>query len=196
MPNLTQLAHEAVRQVVQPGDVVVDATAGNGHDTLFLSELAGPAGRVLAFDLQTSAIEQTTARLEAANCNNVTLLQQSHAGMDSVLRAENITNVSGVMFNLGYLPGDDHTITTQAETTLPSVTTALHYLAPGGIITILAYIGHPGGAEEANAVSDFLKLLDPARYSLEKHAGESPTSPILYIVRFMYQSQQQALPWE
>ena len=38
------LAADILRRTLQDGDAVVDATMGNGHDTLFLCSLAGETG--------------------------------------------------------------------------------------------------------------------------------------------------------
>jgi tRNA A58 N-methylase Trm61 len=64
--SLLELAHASVQRAVKPGSVAVDATAGNGNDTLFLAGLVGTSGLVLAFDIQPEALEKTRAVLENA----------------------------------------------------------------------------------------------------------------------------------
>ena len=63
--NTLGVVHEFLRRSVQPGAFCIDATAGKGRDTALLCRLAGPEGRVLAFDIQPEAVEQTRALLEA-----------------------------------------------------------------------------------------------------------------------------------
>ncbi len=183
MPQLTDLAHSEIAQVVKPGDFVVDATAGNGHDTLFLSELVGSEGRVLAFDLQPAAIEQAQERIRNAGRENVTWFLLDHARLAEVLLEEQITEISSIMFNLGYLPGGDQQIVTRIDSTLKAIRSGLHALGNNGVMTILAYIGHPGGLEEAEAIESWLRELDPEIYETQFDYGNSPKSPRLLIVK-------------
>jgi hypothetical protein len=46
---------------------------------------------------------------------------------------------------LGYLPGGDKTITTVSETTQLALEAAKKILIPGGLISLVVYVGHPGG---------------------------------------------------
>ncbi|MCA9029715.1 MAG: 16S rRNA (cytosine(1402)-N(4))-methyltransferase, partial [Planctomycetaceae bacterium] len=96
----TELAQQAVADVVQPGDIVVDATIGNGYDTLFLAQLVGPAGTVFGFDIQSAAIQETQARISEF-ASRVTLFHASHAEMLSHLPQNIVGSVTAVMFNLG-----------------------------------------------------------------------------------------------
>lgn len=153
MKRPTQQAHEVVASVVREGETVVDATAGNGHDTLFLAGLVGETGKVIAFDIQTAAIESTRRRLEAADvADRVELHGESHTHMASWAEAG---TVGAIMFNLGYLPGEDHSLITLAPYTLLALDAAVPLLRPGGVITIVCYPGHPGGGEEAEAVREW-----------------------------------------
>lgn len=149
MKRPTQEAHEVVAGVVKPGETVVDATAGNGHDTLFLTGLVGEAGKVAAFDVQEAAIEATRRRLEAAGmAERATLWCESHTRI-----AERVgPGVAAVMFNLGYLPGGDHAMITRTGETLRALEVAVELLRPGGLVTVVCYPGHPGGDQEAAAV--------------------------------------------
>lgn len=144
--RVTHLAHELVESLVQEGDTVVDATAGNGYDTLFLARLVGKSGCVHAFDIQQAALDATTARLEE-NGYSVEFHLCSHSEM-----AVHVTEAQAVMFNLGYLPGTDHSTITRTSSTLDAVEAAVSILSAGGIFTCICYPGHPGGLEEAEAV--------------------------------------------
>ena len=55
--KLTEMIHEILRPIIKPGDLVVDATLGNGFDTLFLAKAVGPQGKVIGFYIQECAIE-------------------------------------------------------------------------------------------------------------------------------------------
>ena len=161
--RVTDLAWEFLRPVLNPGDIVVDATAGTGQDTLFLRQCVGETGRVFAFDIQAVALQQTKDTLEKSGyTNRVTLIHQSHEFLVPALTAAAVGEqaVKAIMFNLGYFPGGDQTITTQVETTMVALNGALSLLASGGLITICLYPGHPGGFEEAQAVIRWCETLE------------------------------------
>jgi predicted methyltransferase len=129
----------------------VDATAGNGHDSLLLAELVGPEGTVLAFEPQAQALARTQAALEAAGLRaQVRLLNTGHENMAAWLPPA--TPVSAAIFNLGFLPGSAKDIITKPATTLAALKTLCPAIAPGGLIAIHSYSGHQGGLEESQAV--------------------------------------------
>jgi len=137
--------------VVKPGDVVIDATAGNGHDTLFLAEVVGGQGQVHSFDVQYEALLSTRERLAK---EVVEARIRYHLSCHARLRFH-VTSASAVMFNLGYLPGTDQVTITRTSSTIEALQQASELLTPGGIITCVCYPGHPGGLEEAEAVMDW-----------------------------------------
>ena len=148
--SLVQQAHLAIAVVLRPGDIAIDATVANGHDTLFLATQVGPAGKVYGFDIQQQALDSAWQRLDAAGASGqVSLYHAGHEVMAMLLPESMEGRVKAVMFNLGYLPGGDKQRTTMTSTTLAALQTALSLLAPGGVISLLAYTGHPGGREEA-----------------------------------------------
>jgi predicted methyltransferase len=157
------LAHRLLAERMRPGVAAIDATAGNGHDTVFLAKAVGPDGIVAAFDLQREAIEATRRRCEAEGvADRVRLIEGCH----SRLREAGIEACRGVTFNLGYLPGGEKTRITRPETTIAALEAALEMLAPGGLITIVAYTGHPGGADECAAVEEWAARLDQEEYAV------------------------------
>jgi len=166
VPRATEIAQLLVKARVQPGDHVVDATVGNGHDTLFLAACVGPAGRVDGFDIQGEAIMSARARLGENTA--VALHLRGHEEMAVVVPP----GVKVVMFNLGYFPSGDRTVITRPETTLPALEAALNLLAPDGLLTVVVYPGHPGGAEEAERIESWLGRLSPERYRVI-HYGAS-----------------------
>lgn len=183
---MTSHAQLAVRQAVQPGDIVVDATAGNGYDTQFLAQLVGPAGKVFAFDLQELAIHNTRRRLEDADLANVTLIQCDHGQMNERLPIELVGQVAAVMFNLGYLPGGDRQVTTQPDSTRQAILHAIQLLRPNGVMTILAYTGHDGGASEAKSVAEIVDTIAPDQIevtTIESPPGKRPGPRMFHVKR-------------
>lgn len=183
LPRPTQLVHAILRDVIRSGDTVVDATAGHGHDTVFLAECVGPSGRVLAFDLQEQAIRSAHARVTAAGLvARVTFHHASHARM-----AEHVPvcSLSAVMFNLGYLPGDNHEVTTTASETLAALAVATQLLKSGGVLAVVCYPGHPAGEEEALKVEEYFARLAGHGWQLAKYAmlGTRRPAPFLLLAR-------------
>lgn len=181
-PRPTQLAHVLLRELICPGDVVIDATAGNGHDTLFLAECVGDSGRVLAFDVQQSAIDGSRQRLgDAGWSGRVDFLLKSHALLHEDAAPESVT---AVMFNLGYLPGGEHGQTTKAAETLTAIESAAGVLKPGGVMTVICYPGHEAGAVESRAVEKHLSSLPEAGWKVARYQmiGTRNPAPCLWVV--------------
>ena len=190
--RLTEKAHEVVRTAVRPGDVVINATVGNGHDTLFLADLVGSTGKVFGFDVQPTALAAASKRL--AGRPNVVLIVGDHSRMRQSIPAEYHGRVAAVMFNLGYRPAGDHSVTTTAETTVPALAEALELIKPGGVLTVVAYRGHPGGQEEAVAVKEWLAGLSTKRFVSVEHASANETGPVLFVVVADVASHPNPLP--
>jgi hypothetical protein len=176
---LTQVARQALRPVLEPGRLAVDATVGNGHDTLFLAGHVAPGGRIIGFDVQPQALAGTRIRLQAAGLASLTTLHlRGHEHMRELIPSDWTGKVSAVMFNLGYLPGGDKTRTTAAATTLDALDQALSLLRVRGLVSLLVYRGHTGAEAEAKAVRTWLDRLN-ASHRIIRH--ESP-GPVLYLV--------------
>lgn len=175
--RLTAYAHQVVSQVLGSGDTALDATVGNGHDTRFLLDQVGPGGLVWGFDIQAAALAHTLAR--CGDHPNLRLIHQGHETLASWVNKP----LRAVMFNLGYLPGGDKTLVTRLDTTRTALGAAMSLLAPGGILTILAYRGHAGGFKEAAAVEMILEsAAGPAtRVTKVIPAAVTPESPCLFI---------------
>ena len=157
MKRPLEMAHDFLAQVITPEDIVVDATMGNGHDTLFLAKLAK---QVYAFDIQEQALEKTSQRIQEAGLTNVDLILQGHETVD-----EYVTEVKAAIFNLGYLPSADKSIITQPQTTLEALEKLCQMLIKGGRIAIMIYYGHEGGDIERDAVLDFVSQLPQQEYT-------------------------------
>jgi predicted methyltransferase len=162
-----KMAREYIAACVAGGELTVDATAGNGYDTLFLARLVGVNGKVMAFDIQKKAIESTCRRLKAAKMlSRVDLIPEGHENMAHYIHQP----VAAVMFNLGYLPGGDHLLTTRPQTTLSALQAALRLLRPGGVATIVCYTGHQGGPEEKAALLGYLSALEQKYFTVLHYA--------------------------
>lgn len=158
-------AHELAEKAVKEGDAVVDATMGNGFDTLFLAGLVGEKGKVYAFDIQKDALEITRDRLEKAGClEQCTLILDGHENFDRYIKEP----VKLFIYNLGYLPKGDHTIGTKYETTRQSVLKALDLISDDGLILIVIYYGGDSGFEERDSLLSFLNTLDCKKYVVMK----------------------------
>ena len=176
--SITAEARACVAQVVRSGDLVVDATLGKGQDCCFLAGLVGPEGLVVALDIQPEAIATSSARLKDAGLElQVRLIQDSHARLAEYLpKARPLT---AAMFNLGYLPGADQTCITRPASTLAGLSTCLERLKPGGLVSLVAYLGHPGGLEEYEAVRQMLESLDGQRWRWQEIRAPSERAPRL-----------------
>lgn len=167
MQSVLDVSHTLATGSLSPGSVAVDATIGNGHDTLVLARAVGAEGRVFGFDVQAEALEQTRDRLEsAAQRQQVELYQVGHEAMDRRVPTALHGEVGAVMFNLGYLPGSNAQLTTTPDTTIPALASALRLLRPGGRITVVIYTGHEGGAEEAEAVDAWAEELSQEQFQV------------------------------
>ncbi|MFT9820255.1 class I SAM-dependent methyltransferase [Lysinibacillus sp. NPDC056185] len=160
LQRVLQYAQQLIKDTVEEGDTVVDATAGNGHDTLFLAQLVGDEGQVYAFDVQKSAVDATLHRLLDNGLEHRALvLNRGHEEVANYVHKP----VATAIFNLGYLPGSNHDIITQPNTTIQAIGDLLKMLKIGGLIVLVIYHGHPGGKEERDAVIDYVSQL-PQKY--------------------------------
>lgn len=171
MLSAVAYSHALLREVLRPGDWAVDATAGNGHDTHFLTQLAGPAGRVFAFDVQPGAIAATRRLLESRGVPEscYCLISHCHAALKAHLPNGSEERIAAIVFNLGYLPGGDKSIVTRAETTMSAVHDALGLLRPGGLLVLVVYPGHEGGAEELQALKEFASGLSSRHWQVTEY---------------------------
>ncbi|BBH24815.1 SAM-dependent methyltransferase [Paenibacillus baekrokdamisoli] len=179
--SVLSMAHKLIKERVQPGDTVVDATCGNGVDAQFLAELVGSRGTLYAFDIQEQALTRTAERLNASlpvqavehasqaegpapsRANSMKeyplpklhLVLDSHEVMANHIAVNSQGQIAAIMFNLGYLPGADPSIITLTEPTLIALQSAIMLLRKGGILTIVLYPGHSGGDAETIAVEQW-----------------------------------------
>lgn len=162
LTRVIPFSHQKIEEVLSKDNYAIDATIGNGHDTLFLCK---KAKFVYGFDIQSEAINNTTSLLSKENITNYSLHKQSHDTMHDVVK----NKVMVITFNLGYLPGADKNLTTIPKTTIKAIKDGLELLDKGGLISITIYTGHKGGIEESNQIFDYTKTLNSKEYSVLKY---------------------------
>lgn len=181
-PNAVSLAHELAKRIVRQGDIVVDATAGNGYDTIFLAQLVGSTGQVFSFDIQEKAILATKEKLTLANLDSrVKLIQDGHENLDKYL----LEPVKLIIFNLGYLPGGDKSIITKPLTTLTALEKSVRLLEPDGAVLLTVYTGHPGGQDEWECIQEYIGSLSKEQYDvlLCKHLNRNVNHPFTIMIQ-------------
>lgn len=211
VPRLDDLAHQTIRRAIatvrreeDAPFLLVDATAGNGHDTLFLARCAEEhGGEVLALDIQEAALAHVRARLtEAALTGRTRLLLLGHEELEpclSRLMADGAAplRLAGVVFNLGFLPGSDKRVVTRPATTCAALRGAVRLLSPGGVIAAHMYSGHPGGQEECEAVLALAAALPWQEWrvlSLAQHNKPRNREWLLLIERLTGRAEKEAPP--
>ena len=183
LERILPFSKSLLKQCIQTGDTVIDATCGNGQDTVFLAELVGENGQVYGFDIQGEAITNTRGRLEQANLQNrVTLFQTSHENMLENLPTTIHEQISATVFNLGYLPGGDPSITTLADSTLQAIQQALQLTKIGGLVLLVVYPGHDTGKIESDFVLNFVKQLPSERYEVLQYGFLNKKNAPPYIL--------------
>jgi len=175
LTHVVAWSQRLLAEVLSPGDIAVDLTAGQGYDTLMLAKTVGPSGSVLAFDLQQQALEISSERLSQQGVvvnrlecpvpvlpSGVSLVLGNHA----TLVKWNWLNPQAIIANLGYLPSGDKKLVTQPDTTLKALQASCEILAPGGRIAVVVYPGHLGGQREAEVVEHFFDALDERQFEV------------------------------
>lgn len=176
-PKPIHFAHQLIKNLVRPGDTVVDATLGNGHDALFLSGLVGEKGLVIGFDVQSTAIDCSVERMRENGVMHYEFHLTGHENMEEVVTEKNLP-LTVVMFNLGYLPNADKSVITTERTTIPALESAKQLLKAGGLISIMCYPGHEGGDVESVAIGDWAVKLPRELYRVARYAlHNAPNNP-------------------
>ena len=160
--NTLDMVHSFLRAYVHPGDFCIDATAGRGRDTALLCELAGPQGKVLAFDIQQEALSQTKQLLSEKGLQ-ARLILDGHENMGKYIEPG---TANAIVFNFGRLPGGDPMIFTHGDTSVRAIQSGIELLAPGGVMAIALYYGKENGYSEKQAVLAYLKEIDPKQVSV------------------------------
>ncbi len=181
MSSHLSTTHQLWKKLVGPGDRIIDATVGNGHDTLYLARLLNGNGELIGYDIQSEALAQADRRFQQLSSEQrkiIFLKQQSHALFDE-------QNVKLIVYNLGYLPGGDKTVTTISATTVQSVQHALEIITEDGAISITCYPGHEEGEKEQKALLKFLQTLPSSQWSICHYQWiNRPRSPTVVWIKY------------
>lgn len=160
--QITSWCNHFIKDHVKEGDICIDATAGNGWDSLLLSRCCGKTGRVTSFDIQPMAVSRTKDRLlENAPWKNWRVVLDSHRNMDLY---EEPGTVSCITFNFGHLPGGDSFVSTNPAASIQALSLALDLLRPGGLLSLCIYNGPDAGFEEKDSILPWLQKLDLRKY--------------------------------
>ncbi len=178
MYQIIELAHKMIKERIKEGDIWIDATCGNGNDTLFLASLVGESGHIYAYDIQEQAINNAKKLTNAFS--NITYIKASH---------ETITEskIDGIIFNLGYLPHGDKNITTKANSTIAAIENLISkfFDNPNMIIIVVVYPGHANGLVESTELLAYLKTLNAHDYLVSQYCSlnQNQSPYLLSIVR-------------
>lgn len=179
--NAISITRDLIDRYVKDGDIVLDATVGNGNDTILLAEKVGISGRVYGFDIQKIAINNTISLLESKNLNeNVILINEDHFKIDKYIDE----NLNFIIYNLGYLPKGDKSIKTKASTSIGSIEKSLNLLDYNGLLIITVYTGHAGGLEEKIAIENLIINLNQKNFTVLKYEfiNQKNNPPIVYKI--------------
>lgn len=182
LKSARQLAAECHQSVLFPGGRAIDATMGNGHDTCALARLVGETGRVTAFDVQPAALQRTASLLrEEGLLGRCELHCAGHEHVLDIVRE----HVHLAVFNLGWLPGGDKSLTTRWETTKTAIAGCMELLLPRGVITVCAYPGHGEGERELRELTLWLAGLPPQGFNIlhQKFLNAGPGAPECFILQ-------------
>ena len=186
--RLTDRCHAYVKEVLVSGDIAIDATVGNGHDTCFLVNTVGETGKVFGFDIQQQAIANTQQRLIEQQCDRyVELFCTSHAMLKEYVPESYHGGVKVIMFNLGYLPGTDKKIITMPDSTLAAFSQSLDLLQSGGSLVVMVYTGHDGGDREWQEIKEWFTTIDEKLFNVVYPVVPSPCRevPKLFAIQKM-----------
>lgn len=178
--NLNAFLHGLLEGYLESGMQVVDATIGKGKDTEFLCEKVGITGTVIGFDIQRQAVDVTYERL-TGRFMNFKLYCASH---ENLLTYCPMNSQDLILYNLGYLPSYDKSITTLLASTRQSIEQALLVVKKGGVVIITVYCGHDQGREEAEWVKQYTADLDAKAFHVMmlNYMNQPKDAPFIIIV--------------
>jgi hypothetical protein len=171
------LAHHYWQRLLYNGGWAIDATLGNGKDTLKLAQLlAGKPGGIIGIDIQPQAVQRTLEHLQdhlsPEELGRIHLFCQSHETFPALAEQHLIQLI---VYNLGYLPKGNKQVTTMATSTLESVNKGFNMIAPGGALCITCYPGHEEGSREEQELLHCLSCLDATSWNVCHHAFPNRT---------------------
>ncbi|MBG9983106.1 class I SAM-dependent methyltransferase [Aerococcaceae bacterium DSM 111020] len=184
MLNALHYSHQLLNALIIKfkNGIFIDGTIGNGHDIHRIVSHDQFEGHVYGFDIQDAAMEATHLKLVDENPMNYTLVQDTHANLHNYLKKDE--PIHGAIFNLGYLPGGDHQITTQADQTLTAIQAILERLEKEGQIILVVYSGHPSGKEESAQLLQQLSLIPQETFQVLTYQfiNQKNSPPYLIVI--------------
>lgn len=166
-----------ISSYIHPGDTVIDATLGNGHDTKILLEAVGKSGKVYGFDIQQTAINNTRSLI--GNTENAELILASHSDIDKYVSGK----IRCAVFNLGYLPGGDHNISTKSSSSIEAIEKCISFLSDDGFVAVTIYHGGDTGFTERDDLLEYLKKLNCKKYGVTVYYFHNrPNNPPIFVV--------------
>ena len=175
-----EIVDEVLEQLDINGKVCIDATLGNGHDSLKILK-KNPEGFLYAFDIQNTAIEKSDELLNKNGFNNYKLIKDSHDNMKEYVKGE----AELIIFNLGYLPGADKKVVTKPHSTIMAIKSAIDIISKSGVIIVVSYLGHRGSFAERAAIEEYLSNLPQKELMVEKREffNQVNTPPVVYLIK-------------
>lgn len=176
MESIIEFSHNILLRSLDKNEIILDMTVGNGKDTLFLVE---NFKYVYGFDIQEIAIQKAKELLK--DYDNYQLINDTHLSFDKYVKEE----FSGVIFNLGYLPGGSKDIHTESSVVIETLKKVFTKIKKGGIIVIVLYPGFPSGYEEAIQITEYLKSLNQKDYSVLRYEfiNQINNPPFVLVVK-------------
>src|SRR5699024_1093846 len=163
MKSILQYSHHLLAKTLDSGDTAIDATCGNGHDTVFLCQAVGEKGHVYGFDIQDAAIANTKKRLRNKKLTNATIIKDSHSNFQHHGPVDRLTRLGGAIFNLGWLPGSDKSLIRKADSTILALAGLLEHIQTGRMVVLVVYHRHPAVDDEKH------HLMQYTPHSNQKH---------------------------
>lgn len=173
MKKMVTMAQELLRDYLKEDSICADFTMGNGLDTLFLATHACK-GHIYAFDIQEQALANTAQRLSAHARAHVDLILENHAHLDRYIKEPLDVGI----FNFGYLPSGDPSLTTEVKHSQVAVHKAFSLLKRHGLLVLVLYPGHPQGKLEADYFTSWCEQLEVHQATIMKicmiHKPQAP----------------------
>lgn len=182
MQRALHYSHTLLQEVIQtfPDGIFIDGTLGKGNDLAFIVSQKNFHGHAYGFDVQQAAIEQASITLQ--NHSRYTLIHDSHDTIDQHLA--DVPAIHGAIYNLGYLPGGDHSITTTFASTIASIHQVAAKLAKKGRILLVVYSGHPEGKLEKELLFEELTTWPQEQFQVLQYSfmNQRNNPPLLLVI--------------
>lgn len=160
--NPVKLSHYLIENRVENNIRACDMTAGNGNDSKFILDKKNP--KILyAFDIQKLSQERCEKLI--GQRDNFKFILDDHKNIEKYIGEK----IDLFIYNLGFLPKGDKSITTNYKSVIQSLKSCLDLLNENGLILITFYPGHEEGKNEEKYVGEFLKNLDQKTFQVIKY---------------------------